>query len=224
MPERCLLAGDKILVLGGNSPPPAATVSESDIGLQAGQRIAEWKKDMPALIRRFDLNGRRPVQRAGVGAGAARRGATSRPSSQQIRRNPRTSSRNPATNVRFSQRGKRVPAGTGHEDLGPGSTFPASCSASRSSPGSSATERQATPPALEPNSDFTSTSAISFASKSSMWASLKPNLARDDRVRELLDADVVDVDAVVVELAPVGDGVLQAGDAALQLQEGSGPP
>jgi hypothetical protein len=54
--ERCILAGDPLLVLG-EFATTSSTVTESDIGLQAGQRIAEWKKDMPALIRRFDLNG-----------------------------------------------------------------------------------------------------------------------------------------------------------------------
>src|SRR5689334_24694704 len=39
---------------------------------------------------------------------------------------------------------------------------------------------------------------------------------RNDDVGELLDADVVAVDRLVVELAAVGDGVLQAGDAAEQ--------
>src|SRR5689334_21969864 len=40
--------------------------------------------------------------------------------------------------------------------------------------------------------------------------------AGDDDVGELLDADVVAVDRLVVELAPVGDRVLQPGDAAEQ--------
>src|SRR5688572_22757284 len=43
--------------------------------------------------------------------------------------------------------------------------------------------------------------------------------AGDDGIGELLDADVVDVHRLVVELAPVGDGVFQAGDARLQLLE-----
>src|SRR5919109_1595348 len=38
--------------------------------------------------------------------------------------------------------------------------------------------------------------------------------ARHDDVGERLDADVVAVDGLVVELAPVGDRVLEAGDAA----------
>src|SRR5512137_1313349 len=36
--------------------------------------------------------------------------------------------------------------------------------------------------------------------------------ARDDQVRESLDADVVEVDRLVVQLAAVGDGFLNLGD------------
>src|SRR3569833_1516848 len=43
--------------------------------------------------------------------------------------------------------------------------------------------------------------------------------AYDQHVRELLDAHVVEVDALVVKLAPVGDGVLHAGDARLEVLE-----
>src|SRR3569623_1824200 len=43
--------------------------------------------------------------------------------------------------------------------------------------------------------------------------------ACDQHVRELLAAHVVEVDALVVKLAPVGDGVLHAGDARLEVLE-----
>ena len=43
--------------------------------------------------------------------------------------------------------------------------------------------------------------------------------ARDQQVGELLDAHVVYIDRLVVPLAAVGDGVLERGDAALQLHE-----
>src|SRR5512139_2995717 len=43
--------------------------------------------------------------------------------------------------------------------------------------------------------------------------------ARDDQVRERLDADVVEVDRLVVELAPVRDRLLELGDAGLQVAE-----
>ena len=45
------------------SAPPAcafatsgSSVTEHEVEFQAGQLIAEWKKDMPALIKRFDLD------------------------------------------------------------------------------------------------------------------------------------------------------------------------
>ena len=43
--------------------------------------------------------------------------------------------------------------------------------------------------------------------------------ACDQQVGELLDAHVVHIDRLVVPLAAVGDGVLERGDAALQLHE-----
>ena len=48
---------------------------------------------------------------------------------------------------------------------------------------------------------------------------LEAEHAGDDGVGKLLDAHVVDVDGFVIELAAVGDCVLEPGDAALQLQE-----
>src|SRR5688500_15426380 len=48
---------------------------------------------------------------------------------------------------------------------------------------------------------------------------LEQKRARDHIVGKLLDAHVVDVDGLVVELAPVGDRVLQPADSRLQLQE-----
>ena len=43
--------------------------------------------------------------------------------------------------------------------------------------------------------------------------------ACDHRVRELFDADIVDIDRFVVQLAPVGNGVFQAGNPLLKLHE-----
>ncbi len=54
--ERLILAGDPILVLGEFSTSSDA-VLERDLDLRVGELIAEWKKDMPALKRRFDLSG-----------------------------------------------------------------------------------------------------------------------------------------------------------------------
>ncbi len=54
--ERLILPGDPIFVLGRFSTA-VAMVTEHDVGFQVGQLLAEWKKDMPALIKRFDLNG-----------------------------------------------------------------------------------------------------------------------------------------------------------------------
>src|SRR4030095_9413828 len=48
---------------------------------------------------------------------------------------------------------------------------------------------------------------------------LEVELPGDDQVREGLQPDVVQVDALVVELAPVGDGLLELGDARLQMAE-----
>ena len=54
--EQLILPGDPLFVLG-KFAAAGATVTEHDIEFQVGQRIADWKKDMPALIKRFDLNG-----------------------------------------------------------------------------------------------------------------------------------------------------------------------
>lgn len=54
--ERLILPGDPIFVLG-QFVTTGSMVTEYDVGFQVGQLIAEWKKDMPALIKRFDLNG-----------------------------------------------------------------------------------------------------------------------------------------------------------------------
>lgn len=53
--ERLILPGDPLLVLG-EFATSGSTVTEHDVEFQAGQLIAEWKKDMPALIKRFDLD------------------------------------------------------------------------------------------------------------------------------------------------------------------------
>jgi hypothetical protein len=54
--ERLILPGDPLLVLGAFTTS-GSTVTEHDVEFQVGQLIAEWKKDMPALIQRFDLDG-----------------------------------------------------------------------------------------------------------------------------------------------------------------------
>ena len=54
--ERLILPGDPLLVLGAFTTS-GSTVTEHDVEFQVGQLIAEWKKDMPALIQRFDLEG-----------------------------------------------------------------------------------------------------------------------------------------------------------------------
>ena len=54
--ERLILPGDPLFVLG-EFATSGSTVSEHDVEFQVGQLIAAWKKDMPALIKRFDLNG-----------------------------------------------------------------------------------------------------------------------------------------------------------------------
>ena len=69
------------------------------------------------------------------------------------------------------------------------------------------------------NSFLTSTSLFSSEPNSSRWRGGKSNMPAITRVRELLDAHVVDVHALVVELAPVGDRVLQRRDARLQIHE-----
>ena len=53
--ERSIRPGDPLFVIGQYATSSPA-VLERDIDFQVGQRIAEWKKDMPALVRRFDLN------------------------------------------------------------------------------------------------------------------------------------------------------------------------
>lgn len=53
--EQLILPGDPLLVLGAFTTS-GSTVSEHDVEFQVGQLIAEWKKDMPALIQRFDLD------------------------------------------------------------------------------------------------------------------------------------------------------------------------
>ncbi len=50
--ERLILAGDPLFVLGSFATT-SSTVTENDVEFGVGERIAEWKKDMPALIRRF---------------------------------------------------------------------------------------------------------------------------------------------------------------------------
>ena len=54
--ERLILPGDPLFVLG-QFATSGSSVSEHDVEFQVGQLIAAWKKDMPALIKRFDLNG-----------------------------------------------------------------------------------------------------------------------------------------------------------------------
>jgi hypothetical protein len=54
--ERLILPGDPLFVLGEFSTA-GSMVTESDIEFQMGQQIAEWKKDMPALVERFGLDG-----------------------------------------------------------------------------------------------------------------------------------------------------------------------
>ena len=53
--ERSIRPGDPLFVIGQYATSSTA-VMERDVEFQVGQRVAEWKKDMPALIRRFDLN------------------------------------------------------------------------------------------------------------------------------------------------------------------------
>lgn len=53
--ERSIRPGDPLFVIGQYATSSAA-VMERDVEFQVGRRVAEWKKDMPALIRRFDLN------------------------------------------------------------------------------------------------------------------------------------------------------------------------
>jgi hypothetical protein len=54
--EETLLPGDRVFVVGAFSTSSDAML-ERDIGLRVGELITQWKKDMPALIRRFDLSG-----------------------------------------------------------------------------------------------------------------------------------------------------------------------
>lgn len=54
--ERLILPGEPLLVLGELSTSSDA-VLERDVDLSIGELIARWKKDMPALKRRFDLSG-----------------------------------------------------------------------------------------------------------------------------------------------------------------------
>src|SRR5579863_10212432 len=48
---------------------------------------------------------------------------------------------------------------------------------------------------------------------------LKMHEAGNEYVRELLDTNVIGIDVIVEELAPVGDLFLEVGDAALKLHE-----
>jgi hypothetical protein len=54
--ERVILPQDPLCVIGEFSTS-AAEVSEEEIEYRVGKLIAEWKKDLRALIKRFDLNG-----------------------------------------------------------------------------------------------------------------------------------------------------------------------
>jgi len=54
--ERLILPGDPLFVLG-EFATSGSTVSEHDVEFQVGQLIGAWKKDMPALLKRFDLDG-----------------------------------------------------------------------------------------------------------------------------------------------------------------------
>jgi hypothetical protein len=53
--EQLILPGDPLLVIG-EFATSGSTVTEHDVEFQVGQLIAEWKKDMPALIQRFELD------------------------------------------------------------------------------------------------------------------------------------------------------------------------
>jgi hypothetical protein len=50
--ERLIIPGDPLFVLG-RFATTGSMMAEGDIEFSVGQRLAEWKKDMPALIRRF---------------------------------------------------------------------------------------------------------------------------------------------------------------------------
>jgi hypothetical protein len=53
--ERLILPGDPLCVVG-ELTTSSSTVTEHDIELQVGEQIGQWKKDMPSLRRRFDLD------------------------------------------------------------------------------------------------------------------------------------------------------------------------
>ena len=66
---------------------------------------------------------------------------------------------------------------------------------------------------------LTLTSAISLASNSSRSRGAEAEQAGNDDIGKLLDTDIVDIDRFVVELAAVGNRVLERADAALQVLE-----
>src|SRR5512134_1834600 len=92
---------------------------------------------------------------------------------------------------------------------------------------------EATPPATIANASVTSQKPKSSSGKQLAHVHVAPLLlreleqrrrleierARNDQVGKRLDADVVEVHGLVVELAPVGDRLLEFADACLQVLE-----
>jgi hypothetical protein len=56
--ERLIVPGDPLFVIGSFTTSSAA-VLERDLELRVGELVSAWKKDMPTLLRRFDLDGNR---------------------------------------------------------------------------------------------------------------------------------------------------------------------
>jgi hypothetical protein len=53
--EQLIVPGDPLCVVG-ELVTSSSTVTGHDIDFQVGELIAQWKKDMPSLRQRFDLN------------------------------------------------------------------------------------------------------------------------------------------------------------------------
>jgi hypothetical protein len=53
--EQLILPGDPLCVVG-ELVTSSSSVTERDIELRVGEAVGQWKKDMPALRQRFDLN------------------------------------------------------------------------------------------------------------------------------------------------------------------------